>query len=244
MKESVFTISENKRLTDRVFRLRLDGDTGAMERPGQFIDIKIEGFFLRRPLSVCDYDKSGISVLYETVGGGTEKLSTLPVGTELNVLTGLGNGFELSKAGSRPLLVGGGTGASPMYCTARALVSGGIIPTVILGFARSEDILLEDEFRALGCNTIITTEDGSRGIKGYVTDALPEQYSFVYSCGPDAMMRALWEKTKSSGEYSFAARMGCGFGACMGCTMKTASGFKRVCKDGPVFTREEILWED
>jgi len=242
MKQGLFKIIENTRIKDDVMRLRLRGDTSAIVRPGQFVNIKIDGMFLRRPLSVCDLEGDVLTVCYRIKGKGTEKLSRCSAG-ELDLLTGLGNGFDLSRAGDRPLLIGGGMGFTPLYILAKALLAEGKKPIVILGFNTADEILYEEEFKALGADVIISTADGSRGVKGFVTDAMEKlNYSYFYTCGPEAMFKAIYDNSKSSGEFSFEARMGCGFGACMGCSCETLYGSKRICKDGPVLTKEEVKW--
>ncbi len=244
MKQSLFTIRENVPLNARYTRLVLAGDTTAVTAPGQFVDLSLPGFFLRRPFSVCDWDDDALTLVYETVGKGTAALRELPVGALLDVLTGLGNGFDLSRAGDEPLLVGGGSGVSPMLGLARRLILAGKRPHVILGFNSREERILIEDFLALGVCPTVTTADGSFGIRGFVTEAMDLPHSFFYTCGPEAMMKAVSEKSLCSGQLSFDARMGCGFGACMGCTRKTVDGPRRVCKDGPVFDKEAILWED
>ena len=244
MKQGLFTVLENRALNARFSYLRLGGDCSAFTFPGQFVSLALPGFFLRRPFSVCDWEDDRFSLLYEAVGRGTEQMRTLQPGSELDVLTGLGNGFTLSDAGDTPLLVGGGSGVSPLCGLARRLVENGITPRVILGFNTKDDIVLPDAFTALGLSPLVTTVDGSLGIPGFVTDAMTVPHSSFYTCGPEKMMKAVAEKSPVSGQLSFDARMGCGFGACMGCTRKTLSGPKRVCKDGPVFRKEEILWDD
>ena len=244
MKQGVFTILENRALTAKVCRLRLGGDVSAIERPGQFVDLRLDGLFLRRPFSVCDRDAESFTILYERVGRGTELISALPAGQTLDILTGLGNGFDPEHGGDTPLLIGGGTGLSPLYGLAKALAKRGIKPTVILGFNTAADGFYISEFEALGTETIVCTADGSRGVKGFVTDAMGIHHSGFYACGPEAMLRAVCLRSESPGQLSFDKRMGCGFGACMGCSVKTKNGMKRICRDGPVLDREEVIWED
>ena len=245
MKQLVFTVRDNVQLSPRLSRLRLRGDSSAIARPGQFVSLSLPGFFLRRPFSVCDWDASGLSILYEQVGKGTEYMRSLRSGDRLDVLTGLGNGFDLGRAGDAPVLVGGGSGISPMLGLARRLLTEGRSPRVVLGFATREDVVLLEDFRLLGVCPTITTLDGSFGLRGLVTDALDGMDpSFFYACGPEGMLRAVAERCGCDGQLSFDARMGCGFGACMGCTRMTRLGPKRVCKDGPVFDKGEIVWED
>ena len=244
MKDTVFTIIENNRIAKDVYKMLLCGDTSAIKNPGEFVNIKLDGFYLRRPISVCDVDGDKLTLIYKVVGKGTEVMSTMTGGTQLQVLTGLGNGYDLSTAGDRPLLIGGGVGVPPMYLLAKRLIALGKPVAVILGFNTSDDVFFEEEFRALGCSVTVTTVDGSHGVRGFVTDALSDDYTYFYTCGPMPMFRALNKAVKTSGQFSFEERMGCGFGACMGCSCKTKSGYKRICKDGPVLKKEEIIWED
>ena len=242
MKQTIFTITENIPLTETVYRMKLAGDTEGII-PGQFVNIQLDGFYLRRPISVCDCEDGCLTIIYKVVGHGTEKMSTMKVGEKLDTLTGLGNGYDLTRAGDRPLLIGGGVGVPPMYMAARILREAGKEVTVILGFNTKSEIFYEKEFEALGCRVIAATADGSYGVKGFVTDAMAElDYSYFYTCGPEPMFRAIENAVKVSGQYSFEERMGCGFGACMGCSCKTKYGNKRICKDGPVLLREEIIW--
>lgn len=244
MKELECKIISNTPAAEGVFRMILLAESNAMRVPGQFINIRLDGFYTRRPISVCDYDENGIWIFYKVVGDGTEVMSQMPAGANLNVLTGLGNGFDTKKSGHEPLLVGGGIGVSPLYGLCRRLLAEGKQPSVLLGFNRESEIILAEEFQALGVPVSITTVDGSAGRKGFVTDAMAElRYTYLYTCGPTPMLRAVNAAAKTSGQFSFEARMGCGFGACMSCSCKTLFGSKRVCKDGPVFEREEILWQ-
>ncbi len=243
MKQDFYTITENKKLTKNVYLMKLSGDTSAITRPGQFINIQLEGRFLRRPISVCDCTEGEITILYKTVGGGTLQMSRMTPGQTLDVLTGLGNGFDLSCSGDAPLLVGGGVGVPPMYLLCKKLLSAGKKPAVILGFNTKDEVFFEEEFKALGVKTTVTTVDGSYGVKGFVTDVMKQRrYSYFYTCGPIPMFRAIEACAVTSGQFSFEERMGCGFGACMGCSCRTKYGSKRICKDGPVLTREEIIW--
>ena len=244
MKESVFRIKENRNIAPLTFLMVLEGDCAGMDRPGQFVNIKIEGFFLRRPISVCDVRDGELTLIYKTVGKGTLAMSGMKEGQELSLLTGLGNGYDITKAGEAPLLLGGGAGVPPLYLLARKLREEGKKVSVVLGFNRREEIFFEKEFSDLGCDVTVTTVDGSAGVRGFVTDGMPEHYSYFYTCGPEPMLRAVKRATATSGQFSFEERMGCGFGACMGCTCRTVTGYKRICKDGPVLEKEEILWED
>ena len=243
MKQGVFTITENAPLTGAVYRLRLAGDTSAVTAPGQFVNVALPGLYLRRPISVSDASDGQLTLIYKVVGKGTEAMAAMMPGQTLDVLSGLGNGFDVSLAGDAPLLLGGGIGAAPLVLLARRLRAAGKAVSVVLGFNTRDEIFYEDEFRALGCDVTVATADGSCGVPGFVTDALPEEYSFYYACGPEPMLRAVYDRAAGDGQLSFEARMGCGFGACMGCTRQTAAGPKRVCKDGPVFRKGEILWD-
>ena len=243
MKQSIFTVISNEALTESVYKMVLSGDTSAITAPGQFVNIQLDGLFLRRPISVCDYDDTTLTLLYKVVGKGTKAMSAMAPGTELDILTGLGNGYDLSLSGNNPVLIGGGVGVPPMYRLAKDLLAQGKSVSVVLGFNTKNEIFYEDAFRALGCNVTVTTVDGSYGVKGFVTDALPESYSYFYTCGPEPMLKAVYRATATSGQMSFEERMGCGFGACMGCSCKTLTGYKRICKEGPVMQKEEILWD-
>ena len=243
-KQTQFTILENTPLTASVYRMVLRGDTSAITAPGQFVNIALDGKFLRRPISVCDYDASTLTLIYKVVGSGTAQLSAMGGGT-LDILTGLGNGYDISAAGDAPVLIGGGVGVPPMYRLAKDLTAMGKTVSVILGFNTGSEIFLREEFEALGCKVIVTTADGSVGLRGFVTDALKDMdYSYFYACGPEPMLKAVYKASKAPGQMSFEERMGCGFGACMGCSCKTLTGYKRICKDGPVMKKEEIQWED
>ncbi|MBR3381595.1 MAG: dihydroorotate dehydrogenase electron transfer subunit [Clostridia bacterium] len=240
MKQSTLTIIENAPLAKNVFRMRLAGEAGE-NRPGQFVNIALPRLFLRRPISVCDYENGVLTLIYKTVGRGTGAMSLMPAGEKLDVLCGLGNGYDLGAAGQSPALIGGGVGVPPLYYLAKELIKKGKDVSVVLGFNSAEEVFYEEEFRALGCGVAVTTADGSHGVRGFVTNALPKNASYYYACGPMPMLKALasWELP---GEMSFEERMGCGFGACMGCSMMTKNGAKRVCREGPVFKREELLW--
>lgn len=241
-KQNEYKILSNAPLTDDVFKMVLGGDTQYITAPGQFVNIKLDGKFLRRPISVCDYDENTITLIYKVVGEGTEQMKNLAVGETLDVLTGLGNGYDISKS-TKPLLIGGGVGVPPMYNLAKALIKSGQKVSVVLGFNTSKEIFYEEEFKALGCDVYVTTVDGSYGIKGFVTDAMKSiDYDYFYTCGPLPMFKAVYNATETSGQFSFEERMGCGFGACMGCSCKTKYGNKRICKDGPVLVKEEIIW--
>ena len=242
MEQVKLILGKREKLSSNVYRIQLLGNVSAITAPGQFIDLKIQGCFLRRPISVFDLDGDSVSVIYKVVGKGTEALTELPLGTPLDVLTGLGNGYDMALCGDAPLLLGGGSGVPPMYYLAKQLIANGIKPSVILGFNTKDEVFCEEEFRMLGADVTVTTVDGSYGQKGFVTDALPDGYTYFYTCGPEAMLKAVFHGTKTSGQFSFEERMGCGFGACMGCTCKTVTGYKRICKDGPVLKKEEILW--
>ena len=244
MKQTTYTIASNAPLAPGVYRMRLLGDTAAIAAPGQFVNLRLPGLYLRRPISVCDVEGDALTLIYKVVGRGTDRLSRMAPGETLDALTGLGNGYDLSPAGDRPALIGGGVGVPPLYLLAKKLIERGIRPAVRLGFNTASEVFYEDEFRALGCDVGVSTLDGSRGAKGFVTAILPGDATHVFACGPLPMLRAVYDAAPCDGQFSFEARMGCGFGACMGCTLPTANGYKRVCKDGPVFRKGEIVWAD
>ncbi len=244
MKQSIFKILSNRPLTESVYEMRLFGDTAAITAPGQFVNIRLDGLFLRRPISVCDRDDRTLTLVYKVVGKGTEQMSRMAEGG-LDILSGLGNGYDLDAAGDRPLLLGGGVGVPPLYLLAKELVARGKRVSVILGFNRREEVFYEEEFRALGADVTVCTADGSYGTRGFVTDAMADiDYTYFYTCGPEPMLRAVFAASKTEGQLSFEERMGCGFGACMGCSCETVTGNKRICKEGPVLRKEEILWKD
>ena len=244
MKQHILTVTENHRIAENVYKMALEHPDLEEQKPGQFVNIKLQDRFLRRPISVCASGKGWITIIYKTVGRGTEQMSRIRKGEKLDVLTGLGNGYDLSRAGDRPLLLGGGVGVPPLYLLAEKLRAEGKEVTVVLGFNRKEEVFAEDAFLETGCRVTVTTADGSYGVKGFVTDALPEDYSYFYTCGPEPMLRAVYRATKTSGQFSFEERMGCGFGACMGCSCKTITGYKRICREGPVLEKEEIIGWD
>ena len=244
MKQSLFEIIENNPLTENVYKMVLKGDTSAITSPGQFVNIKLDGLYLRRPISVCNVDGDMLTIIYKTVGKGTKQMAQMKEGM-LDILTGLGNGYDLSVSGQNPVLLGGGVGVPPMYLLAKQLIAEGKQVQVILGFNKKSEVFYEEEFKRLGANVTVTTVDGSYGIKGFVTDALQNMdYSYFYTCGPEPMLKAIYKASVTSGQMSFEKRMGCGFGACMGCSCKTITGYKRICKEGPVMRKEEILWEN
>ena len=244
MKQSIFTILTNEALTPSVYRMTLSGDTSAITAPGQFVNIRLAGKFLRRPISVCDWEEGKLTVVYKVVGHGTAQMAAMTPGESLDILTGLGNGYDLTLTGEHPVLVGGGVGVPPMYGLAKHLRAMGKEVQVILGFNTKAEIFYEQEFKDLGCTVTVTTADGSYGVKGFVTDAMKNMhYSHFCACGPEPMLKALYAASTTSGQMSFEERMGCGFGACMGCSCKTLTGNKRICKDGPVMKKEEILWD-
>lgn len=244
MKQGIFEISSNKKLTENVYEMILTGDTSDITACGQFINIKLDGLYLRRPISVCDKSDDTVTIVYKVVGVGTEQMSKMTKGEKLDVLTGLGNGYDLTLSGDKPLLLGGGVGVPPLYMLAKKLKEQGKAVEVVLGFNTESEIFYEQQFKDLGCNVTVTTADGSYGVKGFATDAYPADYSYFYTCGPEPMLKAIYKTAKTEGQMSFEERMGCGFGACMGCSCKTITGYKRICKDGPVMKKEEILWED
>ncbi len=243
MKQEIFTVLTNEKIAKDVFRMTLAGNTEAITATGQFVNILIEGRFLRRPISVCDWDKDFLTLIYKVVGEGTKEMSAYGAGKTLDILTGLGNGYDTTLSGDEPLLVGGGVGVPPIYGLCKKLVAEGKKPTVILGFNSADDVFYKEEFEALGATVFVTTADGSMGIRGFVTDAMKDiSYTHFYTCGPEPMLKALYRATETDGQFSFEERMGCGFGACMGCSCKTITGYKRICKEGPVMRKGEILW--
>ena len=245
MRESIFKIIDNAPLTQTVYKMKLQGDVSDITSSGQFVNIKLAGLYLRRPISVCDCEDGVLTLIYKVVGKGTEQMAKMTAGEELNILTGLGNGYDISLSGDKPLLLGGGVGVPPLYMLAKKLIAEGKKVSVVLGFNTKEEVFCEEDFKALGADVFVTTVDGSYGIKGFVTDAMKDiDYSYFYTCGPEPMLKAIFKASATSGQFSFEERMGCGFGACMGCSCKTVTGYKRICKDGPVLKKEEILWAD
>lgn len=243
MTTSLFTVISNERIAKSVYKMVLGGDSTSITSAGQFVNIKLDGFYLRRPISVCDCTDDTLTIIYKTVGKGTEYMATLKSGQTLDILLPLGNGYNLDNGAVRPLILGGGVGVPPLYNLARRLIANGASVTAVLGFNTADEVFYADEFSALGVNVIVTTADGSVGEKGFVTDVMDKiDYDYVYCCGPEPMLKAVYNKSQTSGQFSFEERMGCGFGACMGCSCKTKYGNKRICKDGPVLTKEEIIW--
>ena len=244
MYQETFEILSNRPLAENIHELLLAGDTGTITAPGQFVNLRLDGFYLRRPISGCDWDSGRLRLIYKVLGRGTAAMTAYPAGKTMDVLTGLGNGFDMAKSGDIPLLVGGGVGIPPMFGLAKRLVSAGKRPAAVLGFNTEAEIFLAEEFRALGIPVTLCTADGSAGVPGFVTEGMKRAgaYSYIYTCGPGAMLKAAWEACETDGQFSFEERMGCGFGACMGCTCKTKYGYKRICKDGPVLEKEEIVW--
>ena len=243
MKQSIFEIISNKCIADITYEMVLSGDCSDITKPGQFVNIKLDGFFLRRPISVCDCEGDKLTIIYKVVGHGTEIMAQMGAGEKLDILTGLGNGYDLSKTTDNPVLIGGGAGVPPMYLLAKELIKAGKKPSVVLGFNKKSEVFYEDVFKSLGVETVVATADGSYGVKGFVTDAMKSlDYGYFFTCGPEPMLRAIYDNTTVSGQMSFEARMGCGFGACMGCTCETLYGNKRICKDGPVLVKEEVKW--
>ena len=244
MKDILFKVLTNEKIAKNTYECVLEGDISDITASGQFVNIKLDGFYLRRPISVCDAEGDRLTLIYKAVGAGTEKMAATLPGAEWLTLTGLGNGYDTSKSGESPLLIGGGAGVPPMYMLCKKLISEGKAPTVILGFNTKEEVFYKEKFTKLGANVIVATADGSEGVKGFVTDAMDSvDYTYFFTCGPEPMLKAIYAKSKTSGQFSFEERMGCGFGACMGCSCKTVTGYKRICKDGPVLEKEEILWD-
>ena len=243
MKQLDFQILSNERIAKSTYLMKLAGDASDCA-PGRFVNLKIAGKFLRRPISVCDASESTLTLIYKVVGEGTKVMADMKAGESVNILTGLGNGYDTAKSGARPLLLGGGVGVPPMYMLAKKLIAEGKKVSVVLGFNTKDEIFYENEFKALGADVSVTTVDGSYGVKGFVTDVMKDaDYSYFYTCGPEPMLKAIYKTSTTEGQFSFEERMGCGFGACMGCSCKTITGYKRICKEGPVMKKEEILWE-
>ena len=243
MKQGLFTVKGNTPLNALVYEMVLSGDTSAITKAGQFVNLQLAGKFLRRPISVCDVNDGELTLVYKVVGQGTRQMSEMKPGDTVDVLSGLGNGYDETKAGEHVLLLGGGVGVPPLYLLAKRLQKAGKTVSVVLGFNKADEVFFEEEFKSLGAAVTVATADGSYGKKGFVTDVLPENYDYFYTCGPEPMLKAVYKATKTSGQFSFEERMGCGFGACMGCSCKTVTGYKRICKDGPVLEKEEILWD-
>ena len=242
MKDIIFTVESNIKIAKNTYKMRLIGNTEGI-RAGQFVNFKLEGFYLRRPISVCDLSDNSLTVIYKAVGKGTEAMAEMRGGEKILTLTGLGNGYDTSRSGETPLLIGGGAGVPPMYLLCKKLIAEGKQCSVILGFGSADEVFFEEEFKALGASVTVTTVDGTHGTKGFVTDAIDKySYTYFYTCGPEPMLKAVYNATSTTGEFSFEERMGCGFGACMGCSCETKYGKKRICKDGPVLTKEEIIW--
>ena len=243
MKTVIFELLTNKKIAKNTYEWTLGGDVSDITAPGQFVNIQLDGFYLRRPISVCDAENGKLTLIFKAVGEGTEKMAKMLPGAKLDILSGLGNGYDTEKSGDTPLLLGGGAGVPPMYMLAKKLIAEGKKPTVILGFGSMDEIFYKEEFEAIGAKVIVATADGSYGVRGFVTDAMTAvDYSYFYTCGPEPMLKAIYDKSETSGAFSFEERMGCGFGACMGCSCKTKYGNKRICRDGPVLVKEEIIW--
>ncbi len=240
--QQILTVKSNRQLTSNVFEMKLEGNLSRIIRPGQFVNLKLEGLYLRRPISVCDYTENSLTIVYKVVGKGTELMSKMTGGEKMDTLVGLGNGFDISVQTNKPVLIGGGVGTPPMYNLCKSLKAQGKIVTVILGFNTKSEVFYEEEFKAIADKVIIKTADGSYGEKGFVTTDYSHEYDYVFTCGPEPMLKAIYNTATVSGQFSFEERMGCGFGACMGCTCKTKYGNKRICKDGPILVKEEIIW--
>ena len=245
MNQVIYTVTENACIAEKIYKMILSGDISEIKAPGQFVNLKLDGFFLRRPISVCDAENNNLTLIYKIVGKGTDRMSKLKAGKKLDVLTGLGNGYDITLSGNNPLLVGGGVGIPPLYMLCKRLIEKKAKPTIILGFGTAGEVFYENEFKELGVPVYVTTADGSYGQKGFVTDVMKNlHYTYFYACGPEPMFRAIDKIAQTGGQYSFEERMGCGFGACMGCSCKTLAGSKRICREGPVMKREEIIWEN
>ena len=245
MQRVILTVTKNEALTPLIYEMHLAGDVSGVTRAGQFVEIALDGLYLRRPISVCNYEDGELTLIYKVVGKGTDLMSQMAEGTELDVLTGCGNGFNIDHECEKPLLVGGGVGVPPLYRLTRDLIARGKEVTVVLGFNTESEIFYAEKFEEAGAKVIIATADGSVGIKGFVTNAIAESgvgADYFYSCGPLPMLKALCQSLEIDGEVSLEERMGCGFGICMGCSIQTTKGAKRVCNEGPVFKKEEVIW--
>ena len=245
MQRVLLTVTKNEALTPLIYEMKLAGDVSGVTRAGQFVEIALDGLYLRRPISVCNYEAGELTLIYKVVGKGTNLMSQMAEGTQLDVLTGLGNGFDIDHECEKPLLVGGGVGVPPLYRLTRDLIARGKEVTVVLGFNTESEIFYAEKFEEAGAKVIIATADGSVGVKGFVTTAIAEggvEADYFYSCGPLPMLKALCQSLEIDGEVSLEERMGCGFGICMGCSIQTTKGAKRVCKEGPVFKKEEVIW--
>ena len=245
MQRVVLTVTKNEALTPLIYEMHLAGDVSGVTCAGQFVEIALDGLYLRRPISVCNYEDGELTLIYKVVGKGTDLMSQMAEGTQLDVLTGLGNGFNINHECKKPLLVGGGVGVPPLYRLTRDLIAQGKEVTVVLGFNTESEIFYAEKFEEAGAKVIIATADGSVGVKGFVTTAIAEsgvEADYFYSCGPLPMLKALCQSLEIDGEVSLEERMGCGFGICMGCSIQTTKGAKRVCKEGPVFKKEEVIW--
>ena len=243
MKTGIFELISNKKIAKNTYEWVLSGDVSDITAPGQFVNIQLDGFYLRRPISVCDCADGRLTLIFKAVGAGTEKMASMRPGEKLDIITGLGNGYDTSASGDAPLLIGGGAGVPPMYMLAKELISLGKKVTVILGFGSKDEVFYKEEFEKIGASVIVATADGTEGVRGFVTDAMTDvEYTYFYTCGPEPMLKAIYDKSETSGQFSFEERMGCGFGACMGCSCKTKYGNKRICRDGPVLVKEEIIW--
>ncbi len=242
MNIAIFKIESNNKIAKNTYECVLCGDTSHITAPGQFVNIKLDGYYLRRPISVCNVEGDALTLIYKVVGDGTEMMSKMTAGTELDILMGLGNGYDTAPSGDAPLLIGGGAGVPPMFLLARKLIAEGKHPKAILGFGSKDEVFYKDEFEKIGVPVTVTTVDGTEGIRGFVTDAMNTEYTYFFTCGPEPMLKAIYDKSETSGQFSFEERMGCGFGACMGCSCKTKYGNKRICRDGPVLVKEEIIW--
>ena len=238
------TVVEAVRLNAFAYSFTLEAEGMTPEGPDQFVHVKCgHSRLLRRPISICDWDEESLTLIYKVVGKGTDAMTRIKPPHRLDLLVGLGNGYDTAKSGQKPLLLGGGVGVPPLYGLCKALLREGKDVTVILGFNAKEELFYEEEFKALGTKVFVTTVDGSCGEKGFVTDVMKNlDYTYFYTCGPGPMFRAIEKTAVTSGQFSFEARMGCGFGACMGCSCQTKYGSKRICKDGPVLRKEEIVW--
>lgn len=248
--QGVLTIISKTQLCSDVYEMVLQGkEASYVSNPGQFINIKLNDSlqpYLRRPMSISDYSDDTITIVFRVVGEGTKILKEKQVGDQLDCLIGLGNGFEVKKD-HKAILIGGGLGTPPLYKLGKELVKQGVEVTTVLGFNSKENVFYEDKFKELG-NCYIATMDGSVGQKGTVVDVINQvglTFDTYYTCGPEPMLKALVKEYPDNGQLSFEARMGCGFGACMGCSCKVKEKpYKRICVEGSVLSSSEVIIDE
>ncbi|MCR5787205.1 MAG: dihydroorotate dehydrogenase electron transfer subunit [Acholeplasmatales bacterium] len=233
-------VLENKQINNDIYLIKLEGDTSEIKNSGEFAELKLDNYYLRRPLSIHDYDSKTVSFLYKVLGHGTRDLTRYKKGDVINTILGLGNGFNDLNAIS-PLLIGGGIGMAPLLNLAKRFNEKNIRPNILLGFKNINEVCYVEEFKKYG-DVYVTTDDGSFGYCGNPVSFLQNnnlKFDKYYACGPLVMLKYL-TKYSTLGYVSLEARMGCGIGACMGCSIETKNGIKRVCKEGPVFDADEV----